>query len=144
MNECFYCKQGKTLDDLMLPVCELEYVRVYLMKNQNYPGRCVVVYREHVRELFELAEKERCGFTNELALVSRVLSRLFKADKMNYGIYGDNLPHLHCHVAPKHRDGYTWGAPFSLSGNDSSPPLAELEETAGAIRAGIGAEKENT
>lgn len=134
MNDCFYCEKGKTLDDLMIPLCELEYSHVYLPKNQNYPGRSVVVCKNHQRELYDLSPEERRGFVDEVAMVARAVGDLYQADKINYGIYGDNVPHLHCHVIPKHRGGYTWGTPFALGGNDNYPEMAELEQTALRIR----------
>ena len=141
MSNCFYCEQGKTLGDLMIPVCELEHTMVYLVKNQNYPGRSVVVYKEHVHEMFELSEEKRCGYFNELSRVAQALSELCKADKMNFGIYGDTVPHLHCHIAPKRKDSYGWGSPFTLSGNDTFPSMAELEQTAEAIRGKLSVSK---
>ena len=142
MSNCFYCEQGKTLEDLMIPVCELEHTLVYLVKNQNYPGRSVVLYKQHIHEMFELSEVERCGYFNELSQVAKALSELYNADKINYGIFGDMVPHLHCHVAPKCKDSYGWGAPFAPSGNDTFPPMEELEQTAEAIRKKLGVSEE--
>lgn len=138
-NGCMYCEQGVKLDELMISVCELTYTRVYLVKNQNYVGRCVVVYKNHVHEMFEISQEERNGYFFELSLVSKVINDMYGAAKMNYGIYGDNVPHLHCHVIPKQRDGYTWGSPFTLSGNDNYPPMEELQKSADAIRGAIEA-----
>ena len=133
MNGCFYCEQGKALDDLMMPVCELAYTRVYLMRNQNYPGRCVVAWKSHVREIFELSAEEQAGFTAELSLTAKALYQLFAPDKLNYGIFGDTVPHLHCHVAPKKQGGFTWGSPFQAAGNEVFPEAGVLAARAREI-----------
>lgn len=144
MSKCFYCEQGETLDSMMVLICELEYTKVYLVKNQNYAGRSVIVFKDHVKEIFELSVEQRIGFINELSLLAGALDDIYHPDKLNYGIYGDNVPHLHCHVVPKHVGGYTWGAPFTLSGGDSFPEASELELTALAIRTGIEARRKKT
>lgn len=116
---CMYCDKGKNLEELMDFVCELKSSNVYLVKNQNYLGRCVVAHKKHVKEIFELSKEEREEYINDLSKVAKVLSEIFEADKINYGIYGDTVPHLHCHVVPKKETRYGWGVPFTLTGNDT-------------------------
>lgn len=127
MNNCFYCEKGNTLSDLMLLVCELEHANVYLVKNQNFPYRCVVALKEHKAELFDLSKEQLCGFSAEVALVSKAVFELADANKINYGIYGDKVPHLHYHIVPKREGEFCWGSPFLLQGNDIFPDAAELE-----------------
>jgi diadenosine tetraphosphate (Ap4A) HIT family hydrolase len=133
MNGCFYCERGKALDDLMIPVCELSLTRVYLMRNQNYPGRCVVAWKNHAREIFELSAEEQAGFATEVSLTAKAIHQLFAPDKLNYGIFGDLVPHLHCHIAPKKQGGLTWGVPFQAAGNEFFPPAELLEARAKEI-----------
>lgn len=113
---CFYCEKSQALTDQMVLVCELEESVVYLVKDQSFPGRCVVTCKEHVTELFSLPAPRRHVYTDEVALVSRAIYELFDADKMNYAIYGDGVPHLHVHLVPKKKDGYCWGGPFRMDG----------------------------
>lgn len=118
MSECFYCERGKALDGLMIPVCELASTRVYLLRNQNYPGRCVVAWKNHVREVFELSAEGQAEFAADVALAAKALHELFAPDKLNYGIFGDIVSHLHCHIAPKKQGGLDWGVPFNAAGNE--------------------------
>lgn len=134
MNGCFYCEKNASLTNLMIPVCELNYSNVYIVKNQNYPGRCVVAYKEHKQELYELSAAELSAFTQEVAAVAKAIAEHTKADKINYAIYGDGVPHLHYHVVPKKKELYGWGSPFALSGNDLFPSAAELQATAKLIK----------
>jgi diadenosine tetraphosphate (Ap4A) HIT family hydrolase len=137
MSGCFYCERGKALDDLMVAVCELSYTNVYLMRNQNYPGRCVVAWKSHVREIFELSTDEQAIFANEVALTAKAIYQLFAPDKLNYGIYGDGVPHLHCHVVPKKQGEFSWGSPFHPTGNDFYPEDDVLTARAKEIRGRI-------
>lgn len=134
---CFYCEKGKSLDDLMLKVCSLKASEVYLVRNQNFPGRCVVAYKEHKTELFQLTEEERNAYAKDVAVVAKAIYELFDADKLNYAIYGDGVPHLHYHIIPKKKGQYCWGVPFDMNGNPVILPEAELEERAALIRGHI-------
>lgn len=134
MQGCFYCEKNDVLDNLMLPVCELAYSNVYIVRNQNYPGRCVVAYKEHKCELFELTEGELAAFSKEVADVACAIAGYTNADKINYAIYGDGVPHLHYHVVPKKKSLYGWGSPFTLSGNDIFPSEAELMRLAAVLK----------
>lgn len=113
MNEdCFYCTQDERLSALMRPVCDLRWSRIYLLRDQRYPGRLVVALRRHVRELDELDEDERCGFFSELTAAVSAVRELYAPDKLNYAVYGDLVSHFHVHLVPKYRNGPEWGGPF--------------------------------
>lgn len=142
MENCFYCEKKEKLNELMVEVCELDYSYVYLVRNQNFPGRCVVAYKDHKRELFELSDEELIGYTKEVSLVSQAIHNIFQADKMNYGIYGDGVPHVHYHIVPKKKDEYCWGAPFNLQGNDQYVNADELSKRANLIKAFIEEDQE--
>ena len=53
-NTCFYCEKDERLTDLMLEICKLKVSTLYLFKEQTYKGRCVVAYKGHINELYEL------------------------------------------------------------------------------------------
>lgn len=118
MNECLYCNQQDKRDSLMTPVCELDSTIVYLVKNQNFPGRCAVALKDHKEELFQLTSKERISFFEEVSIVAEAIYHLYSPDKLNYAIYGDGVPHLHIHIVPKKKDGFCWGGPFVMDGNN--------------------------
>ena len=131
---CFYCEKGEKLNELMIPVCTLSRSVVYLVRNQNFPGRCVVCFQDHKTELFQLTEEERNGFMKDVADTAKAIWDIFTPDKLNYGVYGDGVPHFHVHVIPKHKDGYCWGGTFDLNGNADYLSEEKLEARAALIR----------
>lgn len=131
---CFYCEKGAELDNLMVRVCTLSASDVYLVRNQNFPGRCVVAYKEHKTELFQLTEKERNDYAKDVSVVAKAIYELFDADKLNYAIYGDGVPHLHYHIIPKKKDEYCWGSPFDMNGNPTFLSEEELNDRVALIR----------
>lgn len=98
----------------MIEIAPLTVSTLYLFKEQSHPGRCVVAYRAHVNELFELSDAELVGFTRDVARAARAIKAAFNPNKINYGAYSDKLPHLHMHLVPKYEGGVNWGAPFEM------------------------------
>lgn len=114
-NECLYCTKNSTLNSLMIEITKLEISTLYLFKEQTYKGRCIVSFDKHVNELFELSEEELELFMQDVVKVAKTLKKVFNADKINYGIYSDKLPHLHFHIVPKYIDETSWGTTFEMS-----------------------------
>jgi Diadenosine tetraphosphate (Ap4A) hydrolase and other HIT family hydrolases len=133
-NTCFYCEKDQRLKDLMIEICELNVSTVYLFKEQSYKGRCVVAYNQHVNELFELEDKELELYMKDVKKVAAAIKKAFSPDKINLGAYSDKLPHLHFHIAPKYKDGHTWGGTFEMNPGKVLLSDAEYTEIITAIK----------
>ncbi len=124
-SHCSYCIKAETLKAVMLEVDELPTSTVYLWKDGRYPGRCVVALKGHNCELFELEPAIRQQFMDEVSTVAAAIQQGFQADKINYAIFGDAVPHLHFHLVPKHKAGPEWGQPFVVNPSKPVPMSAE-------------------
>src|SRR5207247_7782356 len=60
-----------------------------------------VVSKHHVVEPFDLRSSDRAAFWEEAMRAARALAELTGAVKMNYGIHGNVIPHLHLHLWPR-------------------------------------------
>lgn len=114
LPDCLYCRKDQRLHDLMLEIGPLQVSTLYLFKEQTHRGRCVVAYRAHVNELFELPDAELALFMKDVARAAKAIKDAFGPNKINYGAYSDKLPHLHMHLVPKYEGGAAWGAPFEM------------------------------
>ena len=114
LPDCLYCRKDQRLHDLMIEIAPLSVSTLYLFKEQTHRGRCVVAYRTHVNELFELPDSELTLFMRDVARAARTLKVAFGPGKINYGAYSDKLPHLHFHLVPKYIGGVAWGSPFEM------------------------------
>lgn len=123
MRECFYCEDGEKRKSLMVEICRLNYSTVYLNRNQKFPGRCVVKFKDHKTEYFQLTKEERDGYFEEVAATARAIFALYHPDKINYATFGDLVPHVHIHIVPKYQGGADWGSPF-----DDTQGGVQLEE----------------
>ena len=95
---CQYCEKGADLLQKMIPICTYRNADIYLFRDQTHKGKCIVAYRNHKTEWYELDETERKDFITAVAATAKVVQELFHADKINYATYGDLLSHLHVHV----------------------------------------------
>jgi ATP adenylyltransferase len=114
LPDCQYCRKDQRLHDLMIEIAPLKVSTLYLFKEQTYRGRCVVTYRAHVNELFELSNADVALFMQDVAHAAKAMQAAFGPAKINYGAYSDKLPHLHMHLVPKYKDGPSWGTTFTM------------------------------
>jgi ATP adenylyltransferase len=117
-NPCFYCANDERLRDLMIEICPLKVSTLYLFKEQTYRGRCIVAYKDHKGELYQLTEKELELYIKDVSKAASAVNKVFSPDKINYGAFADKVPHLHFHIVPKYKDGHTWGGTFEMMPQD--------------------------
>lgn len=113
--DCYFCHEFGYENPFSFKLCEFEYSKLYLYKEQIYPGRVILTAKSHVPEYFDLEEHELKGFLKELTLVSRALREAFCPDKLNYCSIGDSSGHLHIHIVPKTMQNEKWGDMFEVN-----------------------------
>ena len=114
-NDCMYCMEDERRNQLMIEIAQLEVSTVFLFKEQTYKGRCNVVYKDHVKELFHLDDQDLTSFMKDVKKVAEAVDKAFGPNKINYGAYGDTLHHLHMHVVPKYEGKENWGSTFEMN-----------------------------
>ena len=115
MENCLYCQRNQLQKDLMIEICDLNVSTVFLFKEQTYRGRCVVAYKDHNVELFELNNADLLAFMKDVNRVAIAMKKVFNPEKINYGAYSDKLKHLHIHLTPKYIDGPDYGGTFTMN-----------------------------
>ena len=65
-KDCMYCMEDERRNQLMIEIAQLEVSTVFLFKEQTYKGRCNVVYKDHVKELFHLDEQDLTAFMKDV------------------------------------------------------------------------------
>lgn len=78
--------------------------RVVRIDDADYPGFCRVIWKAHVREMTDLASRERNLIMAIVFGVEHVIRQLFSPHKINLASFGNMTPHLHWHVIPRWLD----------------------------------------
>jgi diadenosine tetraphosphate (Ap4A) HIT family hydrolase len=124
-------------NDFSYLVAEFEHTYVRLPKNQFSRGWTIVVLKRHASELFELTELELCAFWRDVALVARALDGLYRPAKVNYAVYGNLCPHIHCHLMLQ-----TFAAgphqPVDMNAEEVLLQPAEYRQAIDALRQALG------
>ena len=113
MENCIYCTKIEQRKKISRYVCDLNVSSVFLLYDQTFPGRCVVAFKDHKTELFALTKSERDAFAEDVSIVANAISELYHADKVEYAIFGDKMPHLHVHLAVKRKTDPDFGTPYN-------------------------------
>ena len=131
--DCLYCQRNELQKSLMIEICDLSASTLFLFKEQSHPGRCVVAFKDHVNELFELSESDRNAFMADVCKVANAIQKSFSPKKINYGAYSDKLAHLHFHLVPKYENGFGYGGIFEMNPQKVYLSDAEYAETMSKI-----------
>lgn len=144
---CMICERIKMIKSGANPyfVKELETGYVVIGDNQHFKGYTLFLFKEHVTELFNLADDVRVKFLDEMTVVAEAVSKAFGAEKMNYECLGNGDTHLHWHLFPRvggDLEGYgangkgpVWWYPREkMYADDTAPSPDELEAMKQALR----------
>ena len=108
---CMYCDEDDRLQKVMVKIKELEHTKVYLWKDNHYPGRCIVAWKEHVVGLDNLDADQRRRLMQEVFAVHDAIKAACEADNVQIGYYSDDK-HVHMSVVPKRQGEPDWGRWF--------------------------------
>jgi len=93
---------------------ELDVTKVYLYKNQELPGRCVLIHKEKAKDISRLSVLERNFFFSDIARVAKAIQKIYNPQAFDYASFGDVEEFLHFHIIPKYKEHESWSKPFSL------------------------------
>lgn len=103
---------GCELCDLAVPVVwQDEKLSVILVDDAAYPGFCRVIWREHVREMSDLAHEDRLLLNEAVYQVEQAVREVMGPLKVNVASLGNVVPHLHWHIIPRYADDAHFPAP---------------------------------
>lgn len=111
-----------------LTVGDFPLCRLLLSNDSNYPWFILVPRRADTTEVFELAETDQTKLWKETTLLSDLVSRVFKADKVNVAALGNVVSQLHMHVIVRYRTDAAWPAP--VWGRHPAKPYTPEQVTA--------------
>jgi diadenosine tetraphosphate (Ap4A) HIT family hydrolase len=79
-------------------VGRLESGFVVLGDSQMLPGYCILLAYPIVESLETLPFAKRLTFLRDMTLLGQAIQEVYKADRINHGIFANFDPYLHAHV----------------------------------------------
>jgi diadenosine tetraphosphate (Ap4A) HIT family hydrolase len=105
--DCVFCREdgGELLwaDDAL---------RVVLADEPDFPGFCRVIWNAHVAEMSDLSDNERAKLMTAVNGVERAIRRVVAPAKVNLASLGNQVPHVHWHVIPRHSNDSRFPLPI--------------------------------
>jgi len=84
---------------------------VILVDDANYPGFARVIWKDHVREVSDLADADRLLLNDAVYRLELAVRDVMQPLKVNVASLGNVVPHLHWHVIPRYADDAHFPAP---------------------------------
>lgn len=129
------------LDDnpFSIKVAELDWSWFRFGRNQAARGWCIVILKRHASELWELDDAELAGFWRDVARAAQAVDRVYQPAKMNYAVYGNLCPHIHCHLIPQALAADPMKTLEAMGGPEVKLEPAEYAATIEALRRALDA-----
>lgn len=115
MKNCDVCKLVNLNNNHYL-LLEANYWNVYLADQQDYPGRCFVPLKRHIKSFSELSNQELIDFRLIIFVIETIYKKYLGASHLNFslllnGAYTDPEPnpHVHFHIIPRYSEDVEFG-----------------------------------
>jgi len=113
--------------ELHHPIRQLPATSLGLYDDDRYPGRCILVYKDHREDFETLDPAEAREFLEDMQRAARAIRAATGADRMNFAVLGNAVPHLHAHLIPRIRKGDPIPSKSPWSHPDPAGSLAPVD-----------------
>lgn len=102
--DCLLCVRVQAIKENNYPNLVHEFKHSYLMlgEHQFYRGYCVLVVKDHYREMSDLPANVQQEFFSEMMLTHKLIEQVFNPKKMNMCSLGNVVDHVHWHFFPRY------------------------------------------
>lgn len=87
--------------ELWLPVASLSVADLGLYSDGRFPGRSLLKLRDHYESIEELPADVTLDFFADLRLSMAAIRRATGAQRVNFAVLGNAVPHVHGHLIPR-------------------------------------------
>ena len=103
---CPLCQRVENTGNGQYPylIHEFKHSFLYLGEHQFYKGYCVLVTKEHFREMTDVPSGMRDELFKEMMKAHEAIEKTFTPKKMNMCSLGNVVDHVHWHFFPRYAD----------------------------------------
>ncbi len=114
-ENCLICERLASAQAGQNPylIAEFEHSVFVVGDHQYYRGYTLLLLKQHIRDLHELAPDIQAGMFRELMEATNAVVKTFAPDKLNHACLGNSVAHNHWHIFPRYAaDPYFMQPPF--------------------------------
>jgi len=106
IEKCLICERIEWIKQDKNPyfIKELETGFAVLSDHQYFKGYCLLLCKQHKRELHELDEQFKLKFLEEMSILAKAVFDAFEPNKLNYELLGNTDQHMHWHIFPRYKN----------------------------------------
>lgn len=104
-ENCISCTQlakNEDFDGYGFNIADLRVARLKLVRNQYIHGECILTYKRHVKEFYDLPQEEYHWFIEDLVRSAKAIEKVFAPLKMSLDMGSSGFPHLYCRLKPRY------------------------------------------
>ena len=112
---CPKCAEGRPGEDLWgVRFFAGRWADAYLERRPPHPGTAVVTFRgsRHVADPCDFTDEELTGYWSDVRTAAKAIERAYRPCQLNYGTFGNAVPHVHTHITPRYPDDPAPGRPL--------------------------------
>ena len=112
---CPKCAEGRPGEDLWgVRFFAGRWADAYLERRPPQPGTAVVTFRgsRHVADPCDFTDEELAGYWFDVRTAAKAIERAYRPCQLNYGTFGNAVPHVHTHITPRYPDDPAPGRPL--------------------------------
>ncbi len=117
---CVLCDKTESIQKLDFPYFITEFKHSYwiLGDHQFFKGYSQIIYKEHIRDMHDLDLKVQSELFMEVMKADEITRKVLNPWKMNFGMYGNVVPHIHWHLFPR----------YETEVDNKKPPMVYMDE----------------
>lgn len=106
IEKCLICERIELIKQDKNPnfIKEFETGFAVLGDHQYFKGYCLLLCKQHKKELHELDKPFRLKFLEEMSVLADAVYKTFNPNKLNYELLGNTDEHMHWHIFPRYKD----------------------------------------
>lgn len=105
-------KLDDRLENDTIELGNIEFIKVLMSKDSNYPWLILVPEIANATELFDLDAQQQQLLMQTITKISKDMQVKFSADKINVGALGNVVKQLHIHIVARFETDIAWPGPI--------------------------------
>jgi ATP adenylyltransferase len=106
---CQFCQMLALMEKHPCWIASFDSSSAFVYPDQSYPGRVVVIFKDHAEDVLDLAPSDSSQLYAEMLALAKSVRTVIRPVRLNYALLGNRIPHVHWHIIPRYVDDHCPG-----------------------------------